>query len=84
MGDKFWSGSSVHRGEKEEEWEQGVVPVQGRPFEIQQDAAQRIMAVLKDNFGDRFESSYLSISVDIKEMRDGIAQTLHNIPQRGE
>ena len=34
--------------------------------------------------GDRFESSYLSISVDIKEMRDGIAQTFHNIPQRGE
>lgn len=57
---------------------------EGRPLEIQQEAARRVMAVLKDTFGDRFENSYLSLSVDIKEMRDGIAQTLHNIPERGE
>ena len=54
---------------------------EGRPFETQQDITQRIMAVLKDTFGDRFDSSYLSLSVDIKEMRDGVAQTLHNIPK---
>ena len=28
-GDKFWSGSGVYRGEKEEDWELGLVPVQG-------------------------------------------------------
>ena len=54
---------------------------EGRPFEVQQDAAQRLLAVLKDTFGDRFENSHLSLSVDIKEMRDGIAQTFHNIPE---
>jgi 5-carboxymethyl-2-hydroxymuconate isomerase len=57
---------------------------EGRPIEIQKDAAQRVMAVLKETFGDRFESGYLSLSVDIKEMRQGIAQTLHNIPEKGE
>lgn len=53
---------------------------EGRPFEVQQDAAERMLAVLKQEFGDRFEDGYLSISVDIKEMRNGIAQTFHNIP----
>ena len=57
---------------------------EGRPIEIQKDAAQRVMAVLKETFGYRLENGYISISVDIKEMRDGIAQTLHNIPERGE
>jgi FAD/FMN-containing dehydrogenase len=28
-GDKFWSGSGTYRGEKEEDWELGLVPVQG-------------------------------------------------------
>jgi FAD/FMN-containing dehydrogenase len=28
-GDKLWSGSGVYRGEKEEDWELGLVPVQG-------------------------------------------------------
>ena len=38
----------------------------------------------KETFGDRFEDGYLSLSVDIKEMRQGIAQTLHNIPEIAE
>ena len=54
---------------------------EGRPFDVQQDAAQRVLEVLKEAFGDRFEKGYLSLSVDIKEMRDGIAQTFHNIPE---
>ena len=54
---------------------------EGRPIEIQQDAAQRTMAVLKEAFQSRFEDGYLSLSVDIKEMREGIAQTFHNIPE---
>ena len=57
---------------------------EGRSLEIQKDAAQRVMAVLKETFGYRLENGYISISVDIKEMRDGIAQTVHNIPERGE
>jgi hypothetical protein len=28
-GDKFWSGSGTFRGEKDEDWELGLVPVQG-------------------------------------------------------
>jgi 5-carboxymethyl-2-hydroxymuconate isomerase len=53
---------------------------EGRPLEIQQDAARRVMAVLKETFGHRFENGYLSLSVDIKEMREGVALTFHNIP----
>ena len=57
---------------------------EGRPLEVQKDAAQRVLEVLKETFGDRFEKGYLSDSVDIKEMRDGIAQTFHNIPDMGK
>jgi len=57
---------------------------EGRPLEVQKEAAQRVMAVLKETFGSRFENSYLSLSVDIKEMREGIALTQHNIPDIGK
>ena len=56
---------------------------EGRLIEIQQEAARRVMAVLKDAFGHRFEKGHLSLSVDIKEMREGIALTDHNIPTLG-
>ena len=55
----------------------------GRPLETQQEAAQRVLAVLKETVGCRFEDGYLSLSVDIQEMREGVALTLHNIPERG-
>jgi len=57
---------------------------EGRPLDVQKDASQRILAALKETFGDRFENGYLSLSVDIKEMHDGIALTLHNIPDLGK
>jgi 5-carboxymethyl-2-hydroxymuconate isomerase len=57
---------------------------EGRPIEVQKDAAQRVMMVLKEAFGERLENGHLSLSVDIKEMRDGIAQTFHNIPESGK
>jgi len=57
---------------------------EGRPLEVQKDASQRVLNALKDTFGERFEYGYLSLSVDIKEMRDGIALTLHNIPDLGK
>jgi 5-carboxymethyl-2-hydroxymuconate isomerase len=53
---------------------------EGRPPEVQREFAQRVMAVLKETFGDRFENGHLSLSVDIKEMGEGIALTFHNIP----
>ena len=53
---------------------------EGRPLEVQKDASQRVMAALEETFGDRFDNGYLSLSVDIKEMRDGIALTNHNSP----
>jgi 5-carboxymethyl-2-hydroxymuconate isomerase len=56
---------------------------EGRPVEIQQEIARRVMAVLEETFGQRFESGYLSLSVDIKEMRDEVALTKHNIPAAG-
>jgi 5-carboxymethyl-2-hydroxymuconate isomerase len=57
---------------------------EGRPDEVQKDMTQRIMAVLRESFGKHFETGYLSLTVDIKEMRDGIALTYHNIPDLGK
>jgi 5-carboxymethyl-2-hydroxymuconate isomerase len=55
---------------------------EGRPVEIQKEATRRVMAVLKETFGSRFEKEHLSLSVDLKEMREGIALTEHNIPDK--
>jgi 5-carboxymethyl-2-hydroxymuconate isomerase len=52
---------------------------EGRPIEVQKDATQRVMKVLKETFGQLFETRKLSLTVDLKEMRDGIALTEHNI-----
>jgi 5-carboxymethyl-2-hydroxymuconate isomerase len=57
---------------------------EGRPIEVQKEATQRVMKVLKETFGSRFENGYLSLSVDLKEMRDGIALTDHNIPDKAK
>jgi 5-carboxymethyl-2-hydroxymuconate isomerase len=56
----------------------------GRPLETQQEAARRVLAVLQETFGRRFDDGYLSLSVDIQEMREGVALTQHNIPERGK
>jgi len=60
----------------------GLLIREGRPIEIQKEATRRVMAVLKDVFGHRFENGHLSLSVDLKEMREGIALTEHNIPDK--
>ena len=57
----------------------GLLIREGRPIEVQKDATQRVMNVLKETFGHLFEKRKLSLSVDLKEMRDGIALTEHNI-----
>jgi 5-carboxymethyl-2-hydroxymuconate isomerase len=56
---------------------------EGRPVETQQEVAKRAMAVLEETFGHRFDQGYLSLSVDIKEMKDGLSITNHNIPASG-
>jgi 5-carboxymethyl-2-hydroxymuconate isomerase len=57
----------------------GLLIREGRPIEIQKEATQRVMKVLKESFGHLFEKRKLSLTVDLKEMRDGIALTEHNI-----
>ena len=60
----------------------GLLIREGRPVEIQKEATRRVMAVLKETFGSRFEKEHLSLSVDLKEMREGIALTEHYIPDK--
>jgi 5-carboxymethyl-2-hydroxymuconate isomerase len=60
----------------------GLLIREGRPLEVQKDATQRVMNVLKETFGYHFEKRKLSLTVDLKEMRDGIALTEHNIPAK--
>ena len=57
----------------------GLLIREGRPIEVQKDATRRVMNVLKETFGHLFETRKLSLTVDLKEMRDGIALTDHNI-----
>lgn len=56
----------------------------GRPPKVQMDMSERMIKVLKDTFGERFEHGYLSLTIAIKEMRDGVDLTLHNIPDVGK
>ncbi len=56
---------------------------EGRPQETQRELAEQALKVMEAEFGDRYETGYLSLSVDIKEMKDGIAITKHNIPAGG-
>ncbi len=56
---------------------------QGRPLETRQEVARRAMAVLEEAFGHHFDTGYISLSVDIKEMDEGLALTRHNIPAGG-
>ena len=57
----------------------GLLIREGRPLEVQKEATQRVMKVLKETFGHLFETRKLSLTVDLQEMRDGIALTEHNI-----
>lgn len=58
----------------------GLLIREGRPLETQNQAAQRVMSVLKETFSDRMDNGFISLSVDIKEMRQGASLTFHNIP----
>ncbi|MGB0387988.1 MAG: 5-carboxymethyl-2-hydroxymuconate Delta-isomerase, partial [Ardenticatenaceae bacterium] len=56
---------------------------EGRTLEMQQEIARRAMDVLEQTFGHRFQEGYISLSVDVREMRRDIALTRHNIPRGG-
>jgi 5-carboxymethyl-2-hydroxymuconate isomerase len=58
----------------------GLLIREGRPIEVQKDATRRVMKVLKETFGGLYGTRKLSLTVDLKEMREGIALTEHNIP----
>ena len=60
----------------------GLLIREGRSIEVQKEATHRVMKVLKETFAHLFEMRKLSLTVDLKEMRDGIALTEHNIPAR--
>jgi 5-carboxymethyl-2-hydroxymuconate isomerase len=60
----------------------GLLIREGRPVEVQKEATRRVMKVLKETFGHLFEKRRLSLTVDLKEMREGIALTEHNIPDK--
>jgi 5-carboxymethyl-2-hydroxymuconate isomerase len=60
----------------------GLLIREGRPIEVQKDATRRVMKVLKETFRHLFETRQLSLTVDLKEMREGIALTEHNIPAK--
>jgi 5-carboxymethyl-2-hydroxymuconate isomerase len=62
----------------------GLLIREGRPIDVQKQATQRVMKVLKETFGHLFEKRKLSLTVDLKEMRDGIALTDHNIPDKAK
>lgn len=53
---------------------------EGRSIDVQQVFAERMMAILKEQFGHYLVQGFISLSVDIQEMRKDIAITLHNIP----
>ncbi|MEJ2598863.1 MAG: hypothetical protein P8Z00_11055, partial [Anaerolineales bacterium] len=59
----------------------GLLIREGRPIEVQMDATRRVMQVLKETYGHLFATRKLSLTVDLKEMRAGIALTEHNIPK---
>jgi 5-carboxymethyl-2-hydroxymuconate isomerase len=59
----------------------GLLIREGRPIEVQKDATRRVMQVLKETYGHLFATRKLSLTVDLKEMRAGIALTEHNIPK---
>jgi 5-carboxymethyl-2-hydroxymuconate isomerase len=56
---------------------------QGRPIEVQREAAARVMAILEEAFAERRAKGFLSLSVDVQEMRNDVALTVHNIPAPG-
>ena len=61
-----------------------IVVREGRPHEVRADIAERALAVLQDAFrARREEGGYLSLSVDVREMVDGVALTDHDIPAGG-
>lgn len=61
-----------------------IVIREGRPHDVRADIAERALTILQDAFAARREEGgYLSLSVEVREMLDGVALTDHNIPGGG-
>lgn len=56
---------------------------EGRSIEMQQEISQRAMKVLEEEFGSYYKDDYISLSVNLREMRDGVSMTKHNFPVDG-
>lgn len=52
----------------------------GRPVDVQQQMARGMFDALKETLGARWETGYLSLSVDIHEFSEGVTISEHNIP----
>lgn len=53
---------------------------EGRPVAVQQDLADRALAVLQATFSERLAAGGLSVSVEVRELRDDVARTVRSIP----
>lgn len=56
---------------------------EGRSVEMQQEISQRAMKVLEEMFGHYYKDDYISLSVNLREMREGVSMTKHNFPVDG-
>lgn len=61
----------------------GILLREGRSAEAKKQVAEEALAVLEEEFGQRFEEGYLSLTIDMKEMKEGMSITKHNIPAGG-
>lgn len=53
---------------------------EGRPLAVQQDLADRASAVLEAVFAERLAVGGVSLSVDVRELRDAVGRTSRSIP----
>lgn len=54
---------------------------EGRPKAVQEEMANKTLAVLEKHFGHWYEDGYISLSNDIRQLYHGTALTKHNIPK---
>lgn len=61
----------------------GMLLREGRSGEAKKQVVDEALAVLEEEFGQRFDEGFLSLTVDMKEMQEGMSITKHNIPAGG-
>jgi 5-carboxymethyl-2-hydroxymuconate isomerase len=53
---------------------------EGRPLAVQQELADRALATLRAVFDEVLRRGAVSISVDVRELRDAVGRTVRSIP----